>query len=94
MNEHDYDADPTAPEYGTEGVSDSAADRLVNELMPDGVDWQRLVASYPRAAMAMAFAGGLFLGRRHGTAVLAAASGFVANEVARNVNSFVSDFSK
>jgi hypothetical protein len=59
---------------------------LVDELMPEGFDWERLVREYPIPALLLAAVGGFFLGRQRGPQILAALSGFAAGEVSRNVN--------
>jgi len=59
---------------------------VVDELMPEGFDWERLVREYPIPALALAAIGGFFLGRQRGPQILAALSGFAAAEVSRNVN--------
>lgn len=68
------------------------ADEIVDQLMPEGFEWRRLVCSYPRAAMALALAGGFVVGRAQGAGMLAGLSGFVLSEVSRNVQEFVEDF--
>ncbi len=67
------------------------ADRFVDELMPEGVEWRRLVQTYPHVALGVAAAGGFLLGRQRGLALLGALSGFVVHEVGRNVETFLSD---
>ena len=69
------------------------ADEIVDQLMPEGFEWRRLTQSYPRTAMAIAFAGGLVIGRTHGGGLLAALTGFAVGEVSRNVQGFVEDLS-
>jgi hypothetical protein len=59
---------------------------VVDELMPEGFDWERLVRDYPIPAILLAAIGGFFLGRQRGPQILAALSGFAASEVSRNVN--------
>jgi len=59
---------------------------VVDELMPEGFDWERLVRDYPIPALLLAGIGGFFLGRQRGPQILAALSGFAAAEVSRNVN--------
>jgi hypothetical protein len=59
---------------------------LIDDLVPEGFDWEELVRQYPLPALALAFIGGFVLGRSRGEAVLGALSGFAAGEVARQVN--------
>jgi hypothetical protein len=64
---------------------ESVTDDLLGELMPEGLDWERLVRTYPLPALALAAAGGFFLGLRHGPEILKAVSGYAAAELSRNV---------
>lgn len=64
---------------------ESIVEELIDEIVPEGVDWQRLVMRYPIASLLVAAAGGFFLGRRHGPEVVGALSTFAAGEVSRNV---------
>lgn len=64
----------------------SMADDFLNEILPDGFDWERLVRSYPIPAVLVAAVGGFFLGRRHGTSILAAVSTYAASEMSKNVS--------
>jgi hypothetical protein len=68
-------------------TSSETAYDLVDELMPEGFDWERLVREYPIPALLLAGIGGFFLGRQRGPQILMALSGFAAAEVSRNVNS-------
>jgi hypothetical protein len=64
---------------------ESIVEELIDEIVPEGVDWQRLVVRYPIASLLVAAAGGFLLGRRHGPEVVGALSAFAAGEVSRNV---------
>jgi hypothetical protein len=64
---------------------ESLVDELIDEIVPEGLDWERLVIGYPIPALLLAAAGGFFLGRRHGPQILGALSTFAAAEVSRNV---------
>ena len=68
------------------------ADEIVDQLLPEGFEWRRLVCSYPKTAMAVSVVGGFVLGRAHGAGMLAGLTGFVLGEVSRNVQEFVEDF--
>jgi hypothetical protein len=65
-------------------------EEILDELIPEGVDWQRLVVRYPIPSLLIAAAGGFFIGRWHGTEIVAALSGFVSSEVSRNVDQLLS----
>jgi hypothetical protein len=68
---------------------DSVTDDVVGELMPEGLDWERLVRTYPLPALALAALGGFFLGFRHGPEILSAVSGYAAAELSRNVGEII-----
>ncbi len=72
-------------------VEDSFADGVLNDVLPDDLDWRRLVCSYPVPALVLSGLGGFFLGSRHGTEILSALSNFAAREVDRNISSFLGD---
>lgn len=77
---------------GSNGSSlHSSLHELVDELVPEGLDWERLVRRYPLPALALAALGGFFLGRMHGRTILSAASSLAAAEVARNVSSLLGE---
>jgi hypothetical protein len=69
----------------------AAADQILDELLPEQLDWQRLVRQYPIPSLAVAALGGYLLGRYKGAAVLAALSAFAADAVAENVNEILGD---
>jgi hypothetical protein len=62
---------------------------LVDELLPEGVDWERMVRTYPVPALALAALGGYLLGRLHGPAIVTAVSTFAAAEVSKNVSDLI-----
>ena len=64
---------------------ESFADELIGELVPAGLDWERLVVRYPIPALVIAAVGGFFLGRRHGPEIVGAVSSFASSELSRNV---------
>jgi hypothetical protein len=64
---------------------ESIVEELIDEIVPEGVDWQRLVMRYPIPSLLVAAVGGFFLGRRHGPEIVGALSTFAAGEVSRNV---------
>jgi hypothetical protein len=65
---------------------ESFAEELIDELVPEGLEWERLVVRYPIPALLVAAAGGFFIGRRHGREIVSALSAFVSSELSRNVN--------
>lgn len=72
-----------------EDVGDSQADELLDELLPEELDWRRLVRTYPIPALLVAAAGGFVLGRGRGPVILAALSGLAADTVSQGVNEFL-----
>ena len=72
-----------------ESKLETAVHDLVEELVPEDLDWERLVRTYPLPAVALAALGGFLLGRSHGPVILAAVSSFAAAEVAKNVSSLL-----
>lgn len=67
----------------------SLADGLVDELLPEELDWQRLVRSYPLTSLTLAALAGFLVGRSRGRDVMAALFGFAADTVTENVNEFL-----
>jgi hypothetical protein len=68
---------------------ESIVENLIDELVPEGLDWQRLVVRYPIPALLAAAAGGFYVGRKHGLEILKALSGIAAAEVSRHVSHLV-----
>jgi hypothetical protein len=62
---------------------------LVDELMPENLDWEELVRKYPLSAVALAAVGGYLLGRSHGPAIVGAVSSFASAEVSKNVSALL-----
>lgn len=58
-------------------------------MMPEDLDWVRLVRTYPLTSLAVAAAGGFYLGLRHGPTVLEALAGLAAAEVTRKVSGLI-----
>ncbi len=67
------------------------ADGLVDDLLPEDMDWRRLVCGYPTSALIISCLGGFFLGSRHGTEIVKAFSSFLSREVDRNISTFLGD---
>ncbi len=68
---------------------ESIVEELIDELVPEGLDWQRLVVRYPIPSLLVAAVGGFYVGRKHGPEILKALSGLAAAEVSRHVSHFV-----
>jgi hypothetical protein len=72
-------------------IATSAADRLVDEILPESVEWERLVRTYPLPALLVAAVAGFLLGRSRGSTVLGALTAFAGQRVARSVHELVRD---
>ena len=66
--------------------SGEPADELVDDLTPAELDWRRLVARYPLAALLVAGVGGYFLGRSRGPDVVTQLAAFAAGQLTRYIN--------
>ncbi len=69
----------------------SFADGIVDELLPDDLDWRELVVTYPIPALLLSALGGFLLGSRHGDEIRAAFMRYTEREVARVVTSRLGD---
>lgn len=67
----------------------TSIEAILDELLPEELEWERLVRTYPVPAVALAAIGGFVIGLRHGPEILSAVSGFVAAEVSRNVSELI-----
>ena len=79
----DFVNDEETPRGGT------SIEAILDELLPEELEWERLVRAYPVPAVALAAIGGFVIGLRHGPEILSAVSGFVAAEVSRNVSELI-----
>ncbi len=69
----------------------SYADELLDDLLPENLDWRDLVRSHPLPALIVSGVAGYLLGRRHGVAILEALQDFATREVDRNVSALLGD---
>ncbi len=69
--------------------SGSSADEVVDELLPDELDWADLVKRYPKAALTLVAVGGFLLGRSRGAEIVEALSQFAADQVTEGVNQYL-----
>lgn len=66
-------------------------DQIFDELLPQELDWRRLVVKYPLPALVVAVLGGFWLGRRHGPELVSAAAVYARDQVSATVNSFLGE---
>lgn len=57
--------------------------RLIDELLPEDLDWEGLVRSYPVPCLLAATAFGFVVGRNHGPAILGALVSFAGYRASR-----------
>ncbi len=63
-------------------------DELIDELLPESLDWRHLVQRYPQAAVAVAAIAGFWIGRTKGSLVMAAVTSYVAAQFGEAVVGF------
>ncbi len=56
-------------------------DQMVDDLVPEDLDWRQKVRDYPVPALTVAAIGGFLVGRSRGLALLGSLSTFVVREV-------------
>lgn len=81
----------TLSETGSDRSERRMPERLVDEVLPESVEWERLVSTYPVPALALAAAAGFVIGRRHGLAILGALMGAAGAQVGRSVEALLGD---
>jgi hypothetical protein len=68
------------------------AEDFLDDLLPEDLDWRRLVHNYPKTALAAACLGGFLVGRSHGRALVVAAKGLAVAELTRVAEEAVGTF--
>lgn len=66
---------------GSGATEPHLADEVLDELLPEGVDWRRLVSRYPRSCLLAAAAGGFWLAWKQGETIVTAVGAFAAAQV-------------
>lgn len=64
----------------------STIDNILDEILPEELEWDRLVRNYPLPAVGVAAVGGFLLALSHGPAILSAVTGYVSAQISRNVS--------
>jgi len=64
----------------------SLADEVVDRLVPEGLDWRRVVREHPLASVAVVAGVGFLVGRSRGRAMLAALSAYAVGAISDGVN--------
>lgn len=70
-------------------MSDWRADSLVDELLPEELDWQYWVREYPVAALTLAAVGGFLLARKRGPEIVERVSNKAADTLSDNVQHLI-----
>ncbi len=70
-------------------MADWRADTLVDELLPEELDWQHWVRKYPIAALSLAALGGFLLARSRGPEIVETVSNRAADTLSANVHQLV-----
>ena len=74
----------------TEGPARATlADELLDEILPDELDWQGLVRSYPKTSVLVAVLGGYYVGFNKGRALFDGLAELAGDTVSRAVNEFL-----
>jgi hypothetical protein len=70
---------------------DQVADQWIDGLIPEEIEWRRLVTKYPRISIGLALVAGYLIGRTQGKALVAAAGAVAIEEISRVVEDSVGD---
>ncbi|MGH9380788.1 MAG: hypothetical protein ACRD2Z_09270 [Thermoanaerobaculia bacterium] len=84
-------ADPVSPEGEARQRTErhAVADTVLDELIPEQLDWRDLVVRYPLPALLVAALGGYWLGSRRGRDLTSAAAAFAGERVDEQVTRFM-----
>lgn len=72
-------------------TSTDFADVVLDELLPDELDWRRLVTSHPVVSLTAAAVGGYLLARSRGTLMVGALATFASDTVSKNINALIGE---
>ncbi len=70
---------------------DKVADQWIDGLVPEEIEWRRLVGKYPRISIGLALVAGYLIGRTQGKALIAAAGAVAIEEISKVVEDSVGD---
>jgi hypothetical protein len=70
-------------------VTDWRAESLVDELLPEDLDWQTWVRRYPKTALSLAAVVGYLLGRSRGDEIVASVTTRAADSLTENLNQLI-----
>ncbi len=81
-------ADSQRRDSPSAGPRPSTADRWVDELVPEEVDWRDLVCRYPVTAISLAALGGFLVGWSQGSRIVAQVSDVASSRVSATVDRY------
>jgi hypothetical protein len=67
------------------------ADDFLDLLLPERLEWRRLVATYPRISLLVAGVAGFLVARKQGPAIVGAVSSRAQKEVAGGIEAFLGE---
>lgn len=67
------------------------AHEVVDEVMPEEFEWERLVRDYPVPSLVLAVVGGFWLGRSRGRVISGAVAAWAASRLVEQVNELLGD---
>lgn len=79
--------DTPDPRAGSTGL----AERTLDEVLPEELDWRHLMSDYPWPCLLVAAGGGFVLGRSRGPLILSALVSFAGRQAAGAVGSLLDD---
>jgi len=71
--------------------TEPAAHEVVDEVLPEEFEWERLVRDYPVPALLLAAAGGFWLGRTRGRTIVSALAAYAGGMIVQEVNDVLGD---
>jgi len=82
----------TVPASGSVAAIEPAfSDQLLDELLPEDLEWREVVRAYPLSSLVVAAVGGYFIGRRSGQLIVEAFSRAANDRVVRVADGLLSD---
>jgi hypothetical protein len=76
----------TADETATGSSARPWAERMLDQALPEELDWQQKVQSYPLTALLVATGLGFALGRSRGAGLFSALTGFAADRLTATIS--------
>ena len=64
---------------------------VIDQVMPEQFEWERLVRDYPVPAVLLAVAGGFWLGQSRGRAIAGAVAAWAAGQLVEHVNELLGE---